>query len=75
MTKVVIYCDRCGKEFECWNYKHKELIGIADFVSEGGDRYLNYQKDLCESCYTELENWWNAGSQLENKELPPHPFE
>lgn len=62
MRKIVMYCDRCGKEFEKWNYKNEkpELLGVAEFVYDDGDPYLDEHKDLCESCYTELENWWNA---------------
>lgn len=60
MRKVVMYCDRCKKEFEKWNFKRHELIGVAEIVYDSGDcPYLDIQKDLCESCYTELENWWN----------------
>lgn len=62
MTVVKMYCDRCGKEFEKWNHKHKEIIGIADFVHDGDTNfYLDTQKDLCELCYMDLERWWNDG--------------
>ncbi len=61
MIEVKMYCDRCGKEFEKWNHKHKEIIGIAEFLTDTGDRYLGNEKDLCESCYTQLEEWWNNG--------------
>ena len=59
MRKLVMYCDRCKKEFESWNHKRKELIGIAELCYDDGDPHLDWQKDLCESCYVELENWWN----------------
>ena len=59
MRKVVLYCDRCKKEFESWNHTRKELIGVGDIITDEGDPYLDTQKDLCESCYVELENWWN----------------
>ncbi len=59
MRKLVLYCDRCKKEFEKWNHIRKELIGVGDIVDDQGDPYLDTQKDLCESCYVELENWWN----------------
>lgn len=58
MRKVVMYCDRCGKEFEKWNHKHEELLGIGKIMRNDVHPYLDGQKDLCESCYTELEKWW-----------------
>ena len=65
-----MYCDRCGKEFEKWNYryKHDEVIGIAELVYDDGDPYLDTQKDLCESCYTALEEWWRSGRKAESEE-------
>ena len=54
-----MYCDRCKKEFEKQNHKRNELIGVGEIVYDSGDPYLDSQKDLCESCYTELEKWWN----------------
>lgn len=75
MRKIVMYCDRCNKEFEKWDHRHKQLIGVADLKYEYP--YLSpSQKDLCESCYTELENWWTTGllpksnSQEEDDEFP-----
>ena len=62
-----MYCDRCKKEFEKWNHKRKELIGIGEIIREDEDQYLDSQKDLCESCYVELENWWNFNSKTEVK--------
>ena len=60
MRKIVMYCDRCKKEFAKWNHKKNEVYGIAELVySDNSDLYLNEPKDLCESCYTELENWWD----------------
>ena len=59
MRKLIMYCDRCKKEFERWNHKRNELIGIGEIIYDDGDPYIDNQKDLCESCYTELENWWN----------------
>ena len=68
MRKVVMYCDRCKKEFENWNHKKHEMYGVVEFVYEDGDPYyLDEHKDLCESCYTELENWWNFTPQTERK--------
>ncbi len=60
MRKTIMYCDRCKKEFTKWNHKKDEVYGIAEFVYDGGDPYLDEPKDLCESCYTDLKNWWNA---------------
>jgi hypothetical protein len=67
MRKVVMYCDRCKKEFEKWNHKRNELIGVGEIVydsvfNSGSEPYLDSQKDLCEECYIELEKWWNFGS-------------
>lgn len=59
MRVIKMYCDRCKKEFEKWNHKRKELIGVGDVIDGEGDPYLDNQKDLCESCYVELANWWN----------------
>ena len=66
MRKVVMYCDRCGKEFEKWNDKRNELIGIAEFVYDHSKPYLDCQKDLCESCYDKLEKWWNSKTATED---------
>jgi len=69
MRKVVMYCDRCGKEFEKWNDKRKEFIGIGEYIHGDGDPYLDYQKDLCESCYDELEKWWNSETAIEEVDI------
>ena len=68
MRKVIMYCDRCKKEFEKWNHKKTEVYGVAEFVYDDGDPYLDESKDLCESCYIELENWWNFIPQTESEE-------
>lgn len=60
MRKVIMYCDRCKKEFEKWNHKQEENIGVGEVIYDDScDPYLDCQKDLCKSCYTELVNWWN----------------
>ena len=47
MRKVVMYCDRCNKEFEKWNHKRNELIGVGEIVyNRGGDPYLDIPKRL-----------------------------
>ena len=69
MRKVVMYCDRCKREFEKWNYNGSEIYGVAEFVHDDGDPYLDEHKDLCKSCYTELENWWNAPYKAESEEV------
>jgi hypothetical protein len=68
---MIMYCDRCGKEFDKWNYKGEELIGVAEFVYDHGKQYLDCQKDLCKSCYDELEKWWNFKSTAENTDTEP----
>jgi len=69
MRVIKMYCDRCGKEFEKWNYKPKEeVIGVAELMYDDGDPYLDEQKDLCESCYTELEKWWFSGRKSESED-------
>ena len=66
MRKLIIYCDRCKKEFEKWNHKRDELIGIGEIVYDSGGTYLDTRKDLCESCYTELEKWlWRKSEGVE----------
>ena len=59
MRKVIMYCDRCKKEFKKWNHKQHEIIGVADIMYDESEPYLDEQKDLCESCYTELVKWWS----------------
>ena len=71
MRKVVMYCDRCGKEFEKWNDKRNELIGVAEFVYDNSDPYLDCKKDLCESCYDELEKWWNSKTTVKDTDTEP----
>lgn len=68
MRKVVMYCDRCKKEFEKWDRKKIQVYGIAEFVYSDGDPYLDTPKDLCESCYIELKKWWNFTPQAESEE-------
>lgn len=63
MRKVVIYCDRCKKEFEKWNHKRIAVIGVGEIVYDSGDPYIDSQTDLCESCYDELEKWWKSESE------------
>jgi len=67
MRVIKMYCDRCGKEFQKWNHKHNELIGIAEFVYDDINPYLDSAKDLCESCYTELEKWWSSCRKPESE--------
>ena len=65
MRKIVMYCDRCKKEFK--KYKKIEVYGVAEFVHDGSEPYLDEPKDLCESCYIEFENWWNFTPQAESE--------
>ena len=63
MRKLIMYCDRCKKEFKKWNNKQHEIIGVGEIMYDAGEPYLDYQKDLCESCYVELIKWWDFKSQ------------
>ncbi len=65
MRKIIMYCDRCKKEFKKWNHKKAEVYGVAEFIYDDCDPYLDSPKDLCESCYTELENWWTEKNKKE----------
>ena len=68
MRKIVMYCDRCKKKFEKWDHKKDELLGISEIVYDvGGNPYLDLPKDLCESCYIELKNWWTYKAESEDK--------
>lgn len=67
MRKIVMYCDRCKKEFERWNHKKAEVYGVAEFVCDDGDPYLDEPKDLCESCYTEFVHWWDFTPKAESE--------
>ena len=71
MRKMITYCDRCGREFEKWNDKGEELIGVAEFVYDHSKQYLDCQKDLCKSCYDELEKWWNSGTAARDTDTEP----
>ena len=66
MRKVVMYCDRCGKEFEKWNHKIPELYGIGEFVFDDPNPYMDSAKDLCLSCYIELDKWWRTPCKDKN---------
>lgn len=69
MRKMVIYCDRCKKEFEQWDHKRAELIGVGNMILDEFDPHLDSPKDLCESCYAELEKWWaNPNLKVRNEE-------
>ena len=68
MRVIKMYCDRCGKEFTKCSYSRKEMIGVAELVYDNGDPYLDNPKDLCESCYTELEKWWFSGKNEESED-------
>ena len=68
MRKIVMYCDRCKKKFEKWNHKRKERYGVAKFVYDTNDPYLDNPKDLCESCYNELAYWFDFPPIAEREE-------
>ena len=68
MIVIKMYCDRCGKEFTKWNDKYDELIGVGELTDDDRDTYLDAKKDLCKSCYTELEKWWDPCRTAESEE-------
>ena len=68
MRIIVVICDRCKKEFKKWNHKKAEVYGVAEFVCDSGDPYLDSPKDLCESCYNEFINWWDFVAQEESED-------
>ena len=59
MRKIILICDRCGKQYIPWNIgKGKELYGIAEIDYSDFEPMLDMKMDLCESCYLSLEKWW-----------------
>ena len=66
MRVTKMYCDRCGKEFKNWEHIQEEKMGIIDV--DDGFIYSYNHKDLCESCYAELEKWWGSGKNTERVE-------
>ena len=59
MRKIILICDRCGKQYDHWEDKGKELYGIAEIDYSNREPTLDGKKDLCEECYLSLEKWWN----------------
>ena len=56
MIKKTIVCDKCKKEKE---FSYKDAEDVTVFVSKRGsscDFMDETHKDLCESCYRELQN-------------------
>lgn len=69
MKKIIMICDRCGKEYQSWGRDGSELYGIAEIVYDNHEPYLDSKMDLCEKCYLSLEKWMNKDyiiSILEN---------
>jgi len=47
--------------------KKAEVYGVAEFVCDDGDPYLDEPKDLCESCYTKFVHWWDFTPKAESE--------
>lgn len=58
MRKVILICDRCGKQYDKWDHKRPELYGIAEICHDNYEPHLDIQKDLCEECYQSLIRWY-----------------
>ena len=58
MRKIIMICDRCGKKYDPWETKGKELYGIAEIDYSDFEPQLDMKMDLCEPCYLSLEKWW-----------------
>lgn len=66
MKKIILICDRCGKQYAPWNTdKGKELYGIAEIDYSDPEPMLDMKMDLCESCYLSLEKWWKDPEIIE----------
>ena len=65
MKKLILICDRCGKQYESWETKGKELYGIAEIEYTDYEPMLGMKMDLCESCYLSLEKWWKDPEIIE----------
>lgn len=59
MEKIILYCDRCGKE--CEETRHNRgyhLFRNKFYIRKSTDKeYL----DLCQSCYDSLAKWVKEG--------------
>ena len=58
MRKLILICDRCGKQYNPWETKGRELYGIAEIDYSDNEPMLDTKMDLCEPCYLSLEKWW-----------------
>ena len=65
MRRIIMICDRCGKQYESWNTKGKELYGIAEIDYSDYEPMLDMKMDLCESCYHSFEKWWKNPEIIE----------
>ena len=66
MRKVILICDRCGKQYGKWEDKGSELYGFAEVVYDDFEPQLDIKKDLCKECYLSLEKWWKFPPTFEN---------
>lgn len=66
----VVYAIMNGKLLPKGHGDLKDINAIRQklMIWDYSDPYLDAPKDLCESCYTELENWWNLAPQEESED-------
>lgn len=62
MKKIVLVCDRCGKEFSISYAEEKRTVTICRL--NYGFPGLGEQYDLCKECFNEFSGWWNRDSAV-----------
>lgn len=68
MRKIIMICDRCGKQYKPWNCnKNQELYGIAEIIYDNYEPELDAKMNLCEDCYHSFEKWWNNIEKIDRK--------
>lgn len=77
MKKIVLICDRCGKQYNSWGTKWKELYGIAKIDYSDFEPMFDMKMDLCEPCYLSFKKWLNDPEiiELEKWVRNPEPYD